>query len=138
MSTSIIKEQQETLKKFNLTLLPSNTDTIIMEDNLTTITGTTNYILQSTGFEGNNRVIPNVKTVLKGSFELTNESETVELESDLTLEEAKKEILEYLDTHKNAQTSDIIFDLCIDPDLVLEALNSLEKDDLVEGKPVEY
>ena len=64
------------------------------------------------------------------------EDELVELESDLTVEEVKKEISAYLDIHKNARTSDIIFDLGIDPELVVEALNSLEEAGLVEGREI--
>jgi Mn-dependent DtxR family transcriptional regulator len=48
----------------------------------------------------------------------------------------KKEIMTYLDKHKHARTSDIVFDLGIDIDLVVEALNVLEEEGLVEGKNI--
>jgi Mn-dependent DtxR family transcriptional regulator len=48
----------------------------------------------------------------------------------------KKEIMTYLDKHKHARTGDIVFDLCIDIDLVVEALNVLEEEGLVEGKNI--
>jgi DNA-binding MarR family transcriptional regulator len=52
----------------------------------------------------------------------------------MMLEEVKKEIMAYLLTHEHARTSDIVFDLGIDPELVVEALNSLEAAGEIEGK----
>ncbi|MCL2288623.1 MAG: ArsR family transcriptional regulator [Candidatus Bathyarchaeota archaeon] len=59
-----------------------------------------------------------------------------EFECYISFGNVKKQVLKYLDTHKHVSTSDIVFDLGIDIDLVVEALNVLEEEGLVEGKPV--
>ncbi|MDR0797808.1 MAG: transcriptional regulator [Nitrososphaerota archaeon] len=56
---------------------------------------------------------------------------------DITVDEVKKEIMDYLTEHEHARTSDIVFDLGIDPRLVVDALNMLEEENLVEGKVIQ-
>ena len=67
-----------------------------------------------------------------------NSSDDVDDEFDcyISFGNVKKQVLKYLDTPKHARTSDIVFDLGIDVDLVVEALNVLEEESLVKGKPV--
>jgi hypothetical protein len=55
----------------------------------------------------------------------------------MSLDEVKKEIMIYLLAHEHARTSDIVFDLGFDPELVIEALYSLEAAGEIEGKPLQ-
>ncbi len=48
-------------------------------------------------------------------------------------EEAKKKIFEYIKGHPGCLTGDIILNLGLDPDLVLEVLGELEREERVEG-----
>jgi len=57
----------------------------------------------------------------------TEGSSEVELKV-VPLEDAKKLVLRYVKEHPGCYTSDIILDLKLDPDLVLKALEELEKD----------
>ncbi|MDR0797806.1 MAG: hypothetical protein LBE70_03710 [Nitrososphaerota archaeon] len=63
-----------------------------------------------------------------------NDDDNTNLECYISFGNVKKEIMTYLDKHKHARTSDIVFDLGIDLELVVEALNVLEEKGLVEGK----
>ena len=47
--------------------------------------------------------------------------------------EARKLILDYIEANNRCLTSDIIFDLALDPDLVLRVLSELEKEGKVTG-----
>jgi len=136
MSAPIINSVQTTEKKFSLRLTPTDKPVITVENESTIVKGMGIYEVASDIFEGNNRVIPNCNNMLTGTLELDSDCDTVELESDLSLEEVKKEIMTYLNTHEHARTSDIVFDLNIDLNLVIEALNTLEKEDQIEGKAV--
>ena len=51
--------------------------------------------------------------------------------------EAATLITKYIDGHQGCQTSDIIFDLHLDPDLVLKVLRKLEKEKKVRGEKIE-
>jgi hypothetical protein len=135
-ATNISSNQTTTLKKFDLTIVPTTAPALTVENGAATITGKGHYTIESTNYEGNNRECSIILKPITGEITLNQYSETVELESDLTLDEVKKDVMAYLDTHKHARTSDIIFDLNIDPLLVIEALNTLESEDLIEGKAV--
>ena len=52
-------------------------------------------------------------------------------------EEAAILITKYIDEHQGCRTSDIIFDLHLDPDLVLNVLRKLEKHKKVRGEKIE-
>jgi hypothetical protein len=52
-------------------------------------------------------------------------------------EEAIKKIKSYIDTHPDCLTGDIIYDLGLDPDLVLSVLDELKKKGLIRGVPIE-
>jgi len=137
MSASITDNcQTNTVKKYGIALSQATVQDITTQNDLTTFAGTCNFELKSANFSGSNRVVPDFKHDITGSIELDSNCETVELESDITLEEVKKEVMSYLAVHENARTSDIVFDLCIDPALVIEALSSLEEGDVIEGKAV--
>ena len=51
--------------------------------------------------------------------------------------EAATLITRYIDEHQGCRTSDIIFNLHLDPDLVLNVLKKLEKDKKVRGESIE-
>ena len=52
-------------------------------------------------------------------------------------EEAIKKIKSYIDEHPGCLTGDIIYDLGLDPDLVLSVLEDLQKKKLIRGIPIE-
>lgn len=64
------------------------------------------------------------------------ETELLELKK-IPEKEAVGLIRSYVDNHPGCLTSDIIFDLKLDPDLVLKVLRRLEKEKTVRGKSVE-
>ncbi len=52
-------------------------------------------------------------------------------------EEAKVRIKGYVDQHQGCRTSDIIYDLGLDPDLVLSILKELKEEGKIKGESVE-
>jgi hypothetical protein len=136
MSATTIANRQDSSKKYGLTLTQINIQQVVPLTDMTKVAGSCGFELESPHFSNQNRIVPDLTNDIKGDFE-PDQDATIELESDLTLEEVKQEIMEYLDKHEHAQTSDIIFDLCIDPQLVSEALEALEKENLVEGNDVQ-
>lgn len=68
--------------------------------------------------------------------EKKTEPKIVTLEK-IPMEEAIKRIEEYIDLHQGCLTSDIIYDLALDPDLVIQALKKLEKDKSVRGENID-
>ena len=124
-------------KKYSLFLLGAKIQQITTENSIVTILGNTDFLLQGSNVSEQNVVIPDFKQPVQGSLELSDKCPTVELESDISLEEAKRQILEYINTHPHGRTSDIIIDLCLDPALVIEALNELIEEDKVEGNDVQ-
>ncbi|MCL2643648.1 MAG: hypothetical protein FWD52_09130 [Candidatus Bathyarchaeota archaeon] len=66
---------------------------------------------------------------------------TVEVSSnrgknDESIEAVKKAILDYVKAHQGIKTSDLLFELDFDPELVIDALDVLEEEGLLEGKLV--
>ncbi len=49
-------------------------------------------------------------------------------------EEAKIRIKDYINQHQGCLTSDIIYDLGLDPDLVLNVLNELKEENKIKGE----
>lgn len=137
MSVTIepISQQTNISKKYSIVMTQPIVQSVSVENETTAITGTTGFTLQGTAFSGQNRVIPDFNKDIRGC--MTLESKTVELESEISLEDAKKQILQYLTEHTHAKTSDIIINLCLDPALVIEALEKLREDDVVEGNDVQ-
>ncbi|MGA9387962.1 MAG: hypothetical protein WBV70_03950 [Candidatus Bathyarchaeia archaeon] len=66
---------------------------------------------------------------------LENETEALELVK-IPEKEATKKVSEYISQHPGCRTSDIIYDLHLDPDLVLKVLRKLRKQEKVRGKNV--
>ena len=124
-------------KKFSLSIVGAKIQSVTTENSVVTVMGNTDFMLQGSNVSGQNVVIPNFKQPVQGSLELSDKCPTVELESDISLEEAKKLVFEYIKAHSGAKTSDIIIDLCIDPEIVLEALKLLGAENKVEGKDVQ-
>jgi hypothetical protein len=138
MSVTIPVNQQTNIgKKYSITMTEPNVQSVNTQNEITTIVGTAVFTLQGANFSGQNRVIPDFKGDIRGCLELSSESNTIELESEISFDEAKKQILDYLNLHEHARTSDIIIDLCLDPALVIEALDKLKEEDVVEGKDVQ-
>lgn len=52
-------------------------------------------------------------------------------------EEATRLVQDYIDKHPESLTSEIIFGLQLDPDLVLRILNKLETDKKIRGEKIE-
>ncbi|MCL2134262.1 MAG: hypothetical protein FWH37_01735 [Candidatus Bathyarchaeota archaeon] len=60
-----------------------------------------------------------------------------EQKDDATFEEVKTQVLKYIVEHKNAKTSDIIFNLDFDPELIIDVLDSLENDGKVKSSDIQ-
>jgi Mn-dependent DtxR family transcriptional regulator len=56
--------------------------------------------------------------------------------SVVSIETVKKAILDYVKVHQGVNTSDLLFELDFDPELVIDTLDVLEEEGLLEGKPV--
>jgi len=126
----------EQTQKFGLKLTPLSCD-VDAQNNQTVATGIGVYELQSDKFSGKNRVMPDLSKPVEGNLELSSDCGTVELECNITLEEVKEQVIDYINKHERFLTSDIIFDLCIDPDLVIEALEALEAEKKVESRDIQ-
>jgi len=55
----------------------------------------------------------------------------------ISYKEAVAIIKKYVDKHQGCRTSDIIYELALDPDLVLSVLKKLEKDKVIRGENIE-
>ncbi|MDR2204419.1 MAG: hypothetical protein LBE76_09065 [Nitrososphaerota archaeon] len=63
---------------------------------------------------------------------------TITLEQENNeFDEAKKQVLDYLEKRKHAHTSDVLFNLDFDPELLLEVLDALESEGKVEGRDIQ-
>jgi hypothetical protein len=52
-------------------------------------------------------------------------------------EVAKEQVLSYVKSHIGCRTGDVIYDLELDPDLVIECLKELESEHRVKGKDID-
>ena len=77
--------------------------------------------------------IENLKREIEELEEAILEEKPVELR-EIPIDEAKKLILDYIDRNPGCYTDDIIFDLQLDPILVVKALKELEEEGKVEGR----
>jgi hypothetical protein len=66
---------------------------------------------------------------------IENEGEALEL-VNIPEKEATKKVSDYITQHSGCRTSDIIYDLHLNPNLVLKVLRKLEKQEKVRGKDV--
>ena len=64
---------------------------------------------------------------------LIKSEEVIELKK-IPKDEAKKLILDYIEKHEGCWTDEIIFDLKLDPVLVVEVLKELEGEEEVESR----
>jgi hypothetical protein len=55
----------------------------------------------------------------------------------IPLKDAQQKIISYVNSHIGCKTSDIIFDLGLDPDLVLQCLNELETSKRIRSKNID-
>jgi len=83
-----------------------------------------------------NYAVPDFSGTIEGILELSEETPIIELRK-IPLEDAIEKIYEYIKNNEGCSTSDIIFDLQLDPILVVKALSELEKRNLIEGRDVE-
>lgn len=64
-----------------------------------------------------------------------SDTETIELVT-IPKDEAKTRILSYINSHAGCRTGDIIYDLGLNPDLVIESLKELELAKRIAGKEI--
>lgn len=64
------------------------------------------------------------------------DSDMIELVT-IPKEEAKQRILSYINSHVGCRTGDIIYNLGLDPDLVIDSLKELESTKQVTGKVID-
>jgi len=85
----------------------------------------------------------NVRDLVLNLLERIKALEETEIGEETNLltmprEEAERKIKEYIDEHPGCRTGDIIYDLRLDPDLVLAILHDFEKKGKIRGKEIEY
>ena len=78
----------------------------------------------------------NKRNVFWTEYDTVEEPDVIELKV-LPDEEAKELILQYITEHPGARTSDIVYNLAIDMDLVYKILNELKDSKLIEARDVE-
>jgi hypothetical protein len=82
-----------------------------------------------------------LEEVVKKCLEETAKESKTEESGDELRKIPKKEavalIKKYVDNHQGCLTSDIVFGLKLDLDLVIKCLHELEKDTSVRGEPIE-
>jgi len=83
------------------------------------------------------KLLPKIveKVMWESREEKINKEEIVELKT-IPKEKAKTLIQKYITKHHGCRTSDIIYDLRLDPDLVLEVLKKLETDKAIRGRKI--
>ena len=64
---------------------------------------------------------------------MSDDASVIELRK-LPIDEAKRLIFTHIKAHPGSRTSDLIIELGLDPDIVLEVLSQLKKEQRVEGK----
>lgn len=77
------------------------------------------------------KLLPQV--VRKCLEEKTAKEEAIELKR-IPKKKAKALVKSYIDEHQGCRTGDIIYDLRLDPDLVLKILKGLEKEKVIRGE----
>lgn len=134
---------QETVsKEYILKLTEMNIHTIEMNAQGVYVSGNANFqMLSSTATKyavGNmttNYVIPDFSQTVAGTFTVSDDAPVIELRK-LPIDEAKRLIYAHIKEHPGSRTSDLIIELGIDPDIVLEVLSQLKKEQRVEGKDI--
>ena len=63
---------------------------------------------------------------------------TIKKLKKIPLDEAEEKVRKYINKHQGCRTRDIIFDLELDPDLVLEVLQKLESKGNIRGEEIKW
>jgi len=127
-------------KEYILKLTEMNIHTIEKNAQGLYVSGSANFqMLSSTATKyavGNmttTYVIPDFSQTVAGTFTVSDDASVIELRK-LPIEEAKRLVHAYIKEHPGSRTSDLIIELKLDPDIVLEVLSQLKKEQKVEGK----
>jgi hypothetical protein len=128
------KSNSSDSKTYSLVITGTQIQSITTENAAITITGTADFRMQGDLTSCSNWVIPDLKQPVSGCFVIDDNTKLIELKGELPIDEVKKLVFDYLEQHNGARTSDIIFDLCLDPEIVLKALNELGTENKVECK----
>jgi len=134
---SINEQYNKQSNKYNVSLENFNISSMIKNGCKHAVDGTCDFILEGNITEQNTTKMPNFNKPITGKLEVDEDIETIEIKGDIPIEEVKKQIMQYITEHGHAHTSDFVFDLGIDPELIVKALNILEEENLVEGKPIQ-
>jgi hypothetical protein len=121
-------------KNYSLVLTGAQIQSITTENATITITGTADFRMRGDLTSCSNWVVPDLKQPVSGYLVVDDNTKLIELKGDIPIDEAKKLVFDYIEQHNGARTSDIIFDLCLDPEIVLKALNELGTESKVECK----
>jgi len=101
------------------------------------VSGTTTFEMTVSSNIGvtSNYVIPDFTQTLTGIIRLDENAPIVELKK-VPIEEAKRNIYQYLKAHPGSRTSDLIIELALKPNIVVEALSQLRREGKIEGKDI--
>lgn len=140
-----IRLTQETVtvsKEYFLKLNKTDIHTISVNEQGVYLSGTADFQMSSSttthysvGNATTNYVIPDFSQNIAGTFNISEDTPIVELRK-IPIEEAKRLIYAFITEHPGSRTSDLIMELELDPDIVLEVLSQLKKEQKVEGKDV--
>jgi hypothetical protein len=129
-------------REYILKLKAMNIHTIESDSRGVYVAGTANFQMVSsatTRYAGGNvitnYVVPDFSQTVAGTFTVSDETSVIELRK-LPIDEAKRLIYAYIKEHPGSRTSDLIIELELDPDIVLEVLSQLKKEQRVEGKDI--
>ena len=136
---------QETVtvsREYFLKLTEMNIQTIKSDAQGVYVSGTTSFQMSSptaanyaVGTTKTNYVIPDFSQTIAGTFKVSDDTPIIELRK-VPIEEAKDLIYAFIKKHPGSRTSDLIIELELDPDIVLEVLAQLKKEQKVEGKDI--
>jgi len=127
---TIQTEQSTRSKTFDITIVNVDIQSSTDEGNQIIIQGPGEFEITAEKDSQGNYTIPNFSDSVSGKL-IVNDKSTIELR-EIPPEDARELILEYISEHYGAKTSDIIFDLALNVDLVLRILKELnEKEDIV-------
>jgi hypothetical protein len=134
-TVSVSKEYILKLTEMNIHTIEKNTQGVY-------VSGSANFqMLSSTttkyavGSMTTNYVIPDFSQAVAGTFTVSDDVPVIELRK-LPIDEAKRLIYAHIKEHPGSRTSDLIIELELDPDIVLEVLSQLKKEQKVEGKDI--
>ena len=107
-------------------------DVDVLPDNIGVTVGFNTYVkMYINESEQKNIVIPAPTETLTGTLTLDKDTPVIELRT-IPTDEARALILDYITEHHGAKTSDIIFGLALDVDLVLSILKEFYENEDIE------